>query len=65
MESSDIDALFELLNNRYGDRLTADQLEEIKKTVEEQAEHAEKLRSVHLENGDEPAFVFTPYRAED
>jgi hypothetical protein len=65
MDNQDADALFELVKGRYGDRLTPEQLDDIRKSVAEAAERSEKLRSVPLENGDEPFSVFTPFRAED
>jgi hypothetical protein len=55
-------ALFALVANRYGDRLTTEQLDEIKKMVEGQVEMARALRAVKLTNADEPFQSFTPYR---
>ncbi len=65
MENPDADALLELLKRRYGGRLTAEQLEELRKSVEAASGRAVQMRSVPLDNGDEPAFVFRPFRAED
>ena len=65
MSGTDIDALVELLKGRYGGRLTDEQLGELRKAVEAGSERAAQMRSVPLGNGDEPAFVFTPFRAED
>jgi len=56
--------LFALVANRYGDRLTAEQLDEIKKMVEGQVEMARALRAVRLDNADEPAQDFRPYRSD-
>lgn len=55
-------ALFALVVNRYGSRLTAEQLDEIKKMVEGQVEMARALRAVRLTNADEPYQHFAAYR---
>ena len=65
MSGTDIDALVEMLKGRYGGRLTDEQLGELRKAVEAGSERAAQMRSVPLGNGDEPAFVFTPFRGED
>ena len=54
--------LFALVANRYGDRLTTEQLDEIKKMVEGQVEMARALRAVRLTNADEPFQHFAAYR---
>ena len=64
-ESSESEHLFNIVKERYGDRLSNEELAEVKKGVEKIVEAAEKLREVRLENGDEPFFVFKPYRGED
>ena len=56
--------LFALVANRYGDRLTAEQLDEIKKMIEGQVEMARALRAVRLGNADEPAHAFAAYRSD-
>ena len=65
MNDSEVDALVELLKGRYGDRLTDEQLAELRKAVEAASERAVQMRTVPLGNGDEPAFVFRPFRGED
>ena len=57
-------ALFALVANRYGGRLTTEQLDEIRKMIEAQVEMARALRAVKLTNADEPFQPFTPYRGE-
>ena len=57
--------LLELVKKRYGDRLTEEQIAEVEKQIKNNLETAEKLRSVELENGDEPYNVFKPYRREE
>jgi hypothetical protein len=56
--------LFALVANRYGDRLTSEQLDEIKKMVEGQVEAARALRAVRLSNADEPFQHFAAYRSD-
>ncbi len=58
------DALFEIVRQRYGDRLTREQLDELRKIVQAQVEAARALRAVTLTNADEPMQPFAPYRAE-
>jgi len=58
------DALFEIVRQRYGARLTPEQTEEIRKIVRAQLEAARALRLVRLTNADEPMQPFAPYRAE-
>ena len=57
-------ALFALVANRYGSRLTTEQLDEIKKMVEGQVEAARALRAVRLSNADEPFQHFAAYRSD-
>ena len=64
MGNPDVDALVELLKGRYGGRLTDEQLDELREAVETASDHAAQMRSVPLANGDEPAFVFRPFRGE-
>jgi hypothetical protein len=56
--------LFALVANRYGDRLTTEQLDEIKRMVEGQVEAARALRAVRLSNADEPFQHFAAYRSD-
>ena len=56
--------LFKMVRDRYGDRLSAEELEEVRKGVEGIAEAAEALRSVKLGNGTEPFSIFKPYKKE-
>jgi hypothetical protein len=64
-ESGESEHLFNIIKERYGERLSDDELAEVKKGVEKIVEAAEKLREIRLENGDEPFFVFRPYRGEE
>jgi hypothetical protein len=65
-ESTDkeVDERFSIVKRLYGDRLTTEQLDEVRKGVVGIVEAAEALRAVKLENGDEPFSVFVPYRKE-
>jgi hypothetical protein len=58
------DALFEIVRQRYGDRLTPEQADDLRKMVRAQVELARALRPVRLTNADEPMHLFAPYRAE-
>jgi hypothetical protein len=58
------DALFEIVRRRYGDRLTPEQLDDVRKIVQAQVEAARALRAMRLTNADEPMQPFAPYRAE-
>ena len=64
-ESKEAEYLFELVKNRYGDRLSEEELEEVKTGVEMVVEASVTLRSIELENADEPFSVFKPYRKEE
>jgi hypothetical protein len=64
-ENGESEHLFNIIKERYGERLSDDELAEVKKGVEKIVEAAEKLREIRLENGDEPFFVFRPYRGDE
>jgi hypothetical protein len=61
---SDSKFLFDMLKRRYGERLNLEELEEVKKGVEFIQKAADKLRSVNLQNSDEPSALFVPYRKD-
>ena len=61
-QNDESEILFKMVKKRYGERLSPEELEEVRKGVERITETAEALRSVKLENWDEPFFVFMPYR---
>jgi hypothetical protein len=58
------DALFEIVRQRHGDRLTPEELDDVHKIVQAQVEAARALRAMRLTNADEPMQPFAPYRAE-
>ena len=63
-DTREVEALFGIVADRYGDRLDADQLEEVRKGVEGAMESARALREVRLDNSVEPYSTFRPYRGE-
>jgi glucose/arabinose dehydrogenase len=52
------EAYAEVARARFGEQVTAEQFEQIKKDLEGNVRVAERLRAVKLKNGDEPDFVF-------
>lgn len=63
-QDPEADALFEIVRQRYGDRLTPSLMDEVRKIVQAQVEAARALRAIRLTNADEPVQPFAPYRAE-
>lgn len=59
------DELFQMILDRYGDRLTSQETDEVRKIVRRIADTAGELRSVQLGNSDEPMALFQPYSGED
>ena len=57
--------LFNMVKAQYGDRLSLEELEEVRKVVESNLQAAHVLRAVELDSRDEPFLVFTPYHKED
>jgi hypothetical protein len=58
------ECLLNLIKQRYGDRLTPAEWEEVKKGIDGITVAAAALRKVKLDNHDEPFSVFVPYRGE-
>jgi len=58
------DLLFKIIVKRYDDRLNSDELNEVQESVIRITEIAESLRSVKLDNSDEPFLTFKPYRRQ-
>jgi hypothetical protein len=54
--------LYNLVKESYGGRLTAAELEEVKKDVQAIVETSKALREIRLHNSDEPFVIFRPYR---
>jgi hypothetical protein len=61
MSAKESETLFKLVRDRYGDRLSPEELEEVRKGVERITETAKALRKVKLENWDEPFSIFKPF----
>ena len=60
----EVDLRHALVRQRYGDRLTAEQLEALRLAVEAIVDLAAAVRAVPLTNADEPLALFTPFRAD-
>jgi hypothetical protein len=56
--------LFGLIRHRYADRLNAEQLEEVRKTVDGLVRDLTVLRAAVIPDDAEPAQPFIPFRAE-
>jgi hypothetical protein len=52
------EAYTEVARVRFGEKLTPEQLEQIKKDLDGNVRSADRLRAVKLKNGDEPDFIF-------
>jgi hypothetical protein len=61
--TSELDLLVELVRQRYGNRLTAEQLADVRATAERVIRDVEALRAVRLAATDEPSPAFVPFRA--
>jgi hypothetical protein len=57
--------MMELVRERYGERLTEEQLEQVENGLKRVMEAGKALRDTPLENSDEPYNVFRPYRREE
>jgi hypothetical protein len=63
--SAEVEELLALVRRRYGSRLSADQLESIRRAVAALVEQATALRAVRLSNADEPVQRFAPFRGDE
>jgi hypothetical protein len=57
---TEADALLTLIKTRYGDRVTPDELAEIRNSLNAILDGAAAMRAIPLENGDEPNQTFKP-----
>ena len=64
-KESRTDMLFGIVKAKYGDRLTDEQLKEVRSGVDGVEELAVELRKVRLTNAVEPFANFQPYRRAD
>ena len=53
------EAYAEVARTRFGEKLTPEQLEQIKKDLDGNIRSSDRLRAVKLKNGDEPDFIFS------
>ena len=53
-------AYLEVARARFGDKLSPEQLEQLRKDFDNYVRNSDRLRAVKLKNGDEPDFVFSP-----
>jgi hypothetical protein len=61
---SEAEILLNLVETRYRDRVTPEELEEIRKGLDAILESAKDMHTIKLENGDEPYQFFKPSGAE-
>jgi hypothetical protein len=61
---AEVEVMLALVRERYGDRLTPDELEAVRTAVEGLVQAARALRAVRLTNADEPGQPFAAYRAD-
>jgi hypothetical protein len=64
-DAGEADLRFALVRSRYGDRLTAEQLDALRQLVQTLVDQVTALRAVPLVNADEPLQRFTPFRADE
>jgi hypothetical protein len=64
-DPGEADLRFALVRQRYGARLTAEQLEILRRAVASLVEQTTTLRAVPLANADEPLPRFAPFRADE
>jgi hypothetical protein len=61
---NEAEILFALIRERYGTRLDAEQLEELRKTVDGLVRDVATLRAAEIPDDAEPAQPFIPFRAD-
>jgi hypothetical protein len=65
MEQPSTDQLLALLVAQYGTRITPEQRHDVQRVLKRLQDTSRTLRAYPLTNADEPALVFTPYRADE
>jgi hypothetical protein len=53
------EAYAEVVRRRFGERLTPEEFEQVKRDLQSNIQSSERLRAVKLKNEDEPDFVFS------
>ena len=61
---AEVDTMLALVRERYGSRLSHDELAGVRTAIEGIVQAAHALRAVRLGNGEEPGQAFVAYRAE-
>lgn len=64
MTDSEKEHIFKRIKELYGDKLNDEQLSAVESSLDPMIKVLEQLRSVPLENSDEPYSVFKPYRKD-
>jgi hypothetical protein len=64
-DPAEVELRHALLRLRYGERLTAEQLDDLRRVVQSIVEQVAALRAVPLTNADEPGPRFVPFRADE
>jgi len=64
-DPGEADLRFALVRQRYSARLTAEQIEILRRAVASLVEQTTTLRAVPLANADEPLPRFVPFRADE
>ena len=60
---AEVEAMLALVRERYGSRLSAEELAGVRTAIEGIVQAAHALRAVRLTNADEPGQPFAAYRA--
>ncbi|HKX06129.1 MAG TPA: hypothetical protein VJX71_26795 [Methylomirabilota bacterium] len=61
---AEVETMLALVRDRYGSRLSPDELAGVRTAIEGIVQAAHALRAVRLGNGEEPGQAFGAYRAE-
>jgi len=61
---AEVETMLALVRERYGSRLSADELAGVRTAIEGIVQAAHALRAVRLSNADEPGQPFAAYRAD-
>jgi hypothetical protein len=64
-DQGEVELRLALVRHRYGDRLSDEQLDALRRAVETIVEQVGALRAVPLTNADEPLQRFVPFRADE
>lgn len=63
VDEGKVEALMGVVRGRYGERLSAGQLDSVREGVSAMVKASDAMRAVALDNGDIP-FVAAPYRGD-